>query len=63
MDKKINVKFNLNPLIGMVISKTLEFSGAEKSEEEINDFCLNLTKDDDFIKVCKEIANSSTSSK
>lgn len=53
-----NVNINLNPLIGIVISKTLEFSGARKSEEEINEFCLNLTKDDDFIRACKEMINA-----
>ena len=60
MDKKINVnvKFNLNPLIGIVISKTLEFSGVVKSEEEVTNFCLNLTKDEDFIRVCKEIIDN-----
>jgi len=60
MDKKINVKFNLNPLIGMVISKTLEFSGVVKSEEEVTNFCLNLTKDKDFIKDCEEMVANAT---
>lgn len=44
--------------MGIVISKTLEFSDAEKSEEEINDFCINLTKDEDFIRVCKEMIDN-----
>ena len=57
---KITNSINLNQVIATTISKTLEFVGATKSHEEVREFCINLTKDKDFIKACEEMVADAT---
>lgn len=42
------ININLNSLLANVISKTLIWTGSEKSNEEISEFCSELTKDEDI---------------
>ncbi len=50
---KINI--NLNNIIAVIVSRTLEFSGVEKSKEELESFCENLSKDEDLINALRDM--------
>lgn len=57
METKINITINtnLNSLLANVIAKTLIWTGSEKSDKEISEFCSELTKDEDIINCLADL--------
>ncbi len=55
----IGTRIDLSELIGLTITKTLEWDNTQKSPEEIQEFAQNLLKDEDFIECYKNIIKTS----
>ena len=50
-----NFEINLSNFVGVIVQKTLEFSGVEKTDEELQTFCFSLFKDEDLINAMTKI--------